>query len=334
MKFIRRNTIKTLVLLGLVALSFLAGPVLAAGEDYPAKPVIITVGMNPGGSASISAHIFAESVKKYLDKPQPFIINHKPGASGMIGLDYVMKQPADGYNLFWASSDSPLRMALEPEKFSFKKEDFSYIGTFIYSPYTLSVNSEGPFKDKTFEDFIDYAKKHPGEMTISTPGIASGGHFTTEVFMNVTGIKLTHVPFVSGNPAMLAMLGGHVTCTMMSPGTIISHTRPGGKDRVLVVFDTKRYPELPNVPTCIEKGYNVIGHTYMVLVAKKGTPKPVLDTLVKLFKQTCNDPNAQSTILKGGMIPACLSPEETEKKVNQDFELIREIFGKLGLLGK
>ncbi len=149
------------VVLAISAFTLIMAPMLSEAEDYPARPVNIIVGMNPGGSASISAHIFAEHVQKYLAKPQPFIINHKPGASGMIGLDYVMKQPADGYNLFWASSDSPLRMALEPEKFSFKKEDFSYIGTFIYSPYTLSVNSEGPFKDKTFEDFIDYARKHP-----------------------------------------------------------------------------------------------------------------------------------------------------------------------------
>ncbi len=152
--------------------------------------------------------------------------------------------------------------------------------------------------------------------------------------MNVTGIKLTHVPFVSGNPATLAMLGGHVTSTMMSPGTIISHTRPGGKARVLAVFDTKRYPELPNVPTCIEKGYNVVGNTYMVLIARRGTPKPVLDTLVKLFNQVCSDPKAQSAMHSGGMVPACLTPEETEKKINQDFDLIRQIFGKLGLIGK
>jgi tripartite-type tricarboxylate transporter receptor subunit TctC len=331
MRTFRESMMTIAGLAGLGILMLLANPLLAAELDYPAKPVILNVGFAPGASASITGHIFAEGVQKYLPKPQPFIINHKPGASGMIAADYFMKQPADGYNLMWTPQDSYLRMALEPQKFSFTLKDFSYMGAFTYSPFTLSVNSESPFK--AFEEFVEYAKKHPYEMTLSTPGIATGGHFTAEVFMKGAGIKLTHVPFAAGNPATLAMLGGHVTCTLMSIGTLSPHLK-GGKARALVVFSEKRYPEFPDVPTCKEKGYDVLGFTWYSFVARKGTPKPVLDTLAQLLKQTADDTHVKSTLVNAGLVPWYLSPEETEKKVNQDYELFREIFGKLGLLGK
>ena len=327
---------RSIVLLVMAAVmgifTILTGPVLASEGDYPTKPVTIHVGMPPGGMTSVSLHIVVEGLPRYLAKPQPFIINHKPGASGLVAADYVVKLPTDGYNLLSISIDAPLRMALEPEKISFKKEDFSYINTFAHAPYTLSVNNQSPFK--TLEEFIEYAKKHPQEMTYSTSGIASGGHFVGEIFTNATGIKLTHVPFQGGNPALLAALGGHVSCTISTVGQMGTHIKPGGNARALTVFDDKRYPGSPDLPTAKEKGYDVVGGSYFFLAAKKGTPKPVLDILVNLFKQAGNDPKVVAALTNTGLIASRLGPEETERKVFRDYDLGRDIFGKLGLLEK
>ena len=332
MKGAQRSTMKVLVLLSLAGWFLMAGWALAASEEYPSRPVTINLGMAPGGAGSVGAHIFAEGVQKYLSKPQPFIVNHKPGASGMLSFDYVMKQPVDGYNLLWITADIPLRMALEPHKFSFTLKDLSYIGHFAYTPFFLGVRSESSFQ--TMEDFIDYAKKHPGEMTNALTGIGAGNHLTAELLMREAGIKLTHVPFPAGTQATLAMLGGHVTCTIMSAGTFGAHIKPGGKARALVVFDSKRFPELPDVPTCREKGYNVERVTYFVLAAKKGTPKPILDTLVKLFTQTSHDPGVQASLGKAGFVPRPMNPEESEKFIVGDYEMARDVFEKLGLAGK
>jgi tripartite-type tricarboxylate transporter receptor subunit TctC len=333
MKMMLRKNIRRVILTGLFLLTFPAGYGLAASENYPTRPVTLNVGYAPGGSASISAHILMESVQKYLAKPQPFIINHKPGASGMLGADYFMKQPADGYNLLWATQDHPMRLAIEPQKFSFKKEDLIYIGTFGYCPFTLTVNSESPFN--TFEEFIDYAKKHPGTVTYSTTGIGTANHITGEILMKQTGTQLIHVPFIAGNQATLAMLGGHVSCTIMSAATLTPHIK-GGKARVLVVFDTKRFPDIPDVPTCKEKGFDVPGpaHTYNVMIAKKGTPKPVLDILEKLLRETANDPISQAGLSRAGFIPLYQGPEETRKMVYQDYEIAREVSDRLGLTMK
>ncbi len=318
-------------ILGLILFSIVVESGLAAEGDYPNRPVNLIVGFDPGASASISANIFADGVQKHLAKRQPFIINHKPGASGLLGADYFMKQPPDGYTLLWPVEGSFLRMAFEPDKFSFTLKDFVFLGGFTFSPYTLSVNNESPFK--TFEEFADYAKKNPGVMTFSTTGIGSGNHIAVEVLMSEAGIKLTHVPFRSGNAAMLAMLGGHVSCTPQSIGTLSPHIK-GGKARVLLVLDEKRSSELPNVPTAKEKGYNVLFSTWYSLVARKGTPKPVLDTLARLFRQTAGDPAVQSALIKAGMVPMNLSPEENEKRANFEYERGSEIFRKLGIGGK
>jgi tripartite-type tricarboxylate transporter receptor subunit TctC len=95
-----------------------------------------------------------------------------------------------------------------------------------------------------------------------------------------------------------------------------------------VVFDTKRSPDFPDVPTAREKGYDIVSYHYVVLIAKKGTPKPVVDTLLKAFKQTADDPDAQAALIKTQMIPLYLNPAETEKMVRADFDRSREVFGK------
>jgi tripartite-type tricarboxylate transporter receptor subunit TctC len=240
-------------LVGLTVLMFLIASGFSAETDYPVKPVTINVGMAPGAFAGISAQIFTDGVQKYLAKPQPFVLNYKTGASAMVAADYFMKQPADGYNLMWMTPENIVAMAQNPQKFSFKKEDFSYIGLFAYSPFILVVNKESPYK--TIEDFIDYAKKHPGELSYGSPGIASGVHLSTEILMMKTGIRLNHVPFTGGAPAVTALLGNHVNSYIGSTGTLSAHIKPEEGLRVLLL-DAKRR-ELPEVLTCREKGYDV-----------------------------------------------------------------------------
>jgi len=331
MKSTRQNQRKRWIPL-LLVLGLWAGLGYAAGDDYPNKPVTINIGYAPGAAAGVGATIFSDQVQKYLPKHQPFLLNYKPGASGMVATDYFMKQPADGYNLMWMAVESVMRMALEPQKFPFTKEDFVYIGNFNYSPYVLAVSQESQFK--TFEEFLDYAKKNPSVVTYSTSGIASQGHLTGEILIRDAGIKLTHVPFAAGTPAAVAMLGGHVTCTLSSVGTVSAYLKPGGKARGLVVFDEKRFSEFPDVPTAKEKGYNIVRDTYHFMVARKGTPKPVIDILTKAFRQTATEPAVQAMLLKGGLISLHLGPEETAKKVNNDFAITHDTFGKLGAVFK
>jgi tripartite-type tricarboxylate transporter receptor subunit TctC len=328
MYFLERKKYFYLILLLSLLFTSIVAPAVAAEKPYPTRPVTIYSGMAAGAAAGISAQIFADTMQKYLDKPQPFLVNFKPGAGGMLALDYVAKQPADGYTLFWMTTDNPLGMAMDPSKFSFTLKDFDFIGMMAYSPFVLAVQKDSPYK--TFADFVEFAKKHPGDFTIGLTGIGAGNHLVSELLMEKLGIKLTLAPFAGGAPAITALLGGHVNGYIGSIGSMGGHLKPpAGGLRALVNFDTKRAPELPDVPTYKEVGVDVEYVTYMVLMVRKGTPKPTLDLLVKAFKQV-----ATSALVNAGFVPNYLGPAETEKRVMKDYEMARRVFKNLGLSGK
>jgi len=251
MKSIRRNRMKTFFLSGLITLFLLAGPALVDSKDYPTREVMIYTGMAPGAAAGISSTVVAEGLKKIFGKP--FIVNYKVGAGGMIAVDYFMKQPADGYHLQWIDHVVPSNLAFYPHKYSFTKEDFIFIGTIGASPYVMAVNKKSPYK--MFEDFVDYAKKNPEELSYGYPATLS--IVLHEKVLSKVGIKLVRVPFEGGAKVVTALLGGHITCYMGSVATFGAHIKPEGGLRVLAVLGSKRLPDFPEVPTCLEKGYDI-----------------------------------------------------------------------------
>ena len=183
-----------------------------------------------------------------------------------------------------------------------------------------------------FEEFLDYAKKHPGELSFGTSGIGTTTHLTAEIFQMGCGIKLNHIPFPGAAPGVTALLGGHLDTYFTTPGTVSAHIKPGGGMGVLVVMARERLVELPDVPTCLEKGYNVDRGAWFGLAAPKGTPQPVLDILQEVFKKTAEDPQVKANISRLGFIPLNWGAEETKKKAKEEFDVAREIFKKVGLL--
>ena len=317
-----------LVLLGGCSLLFAVSPTHGAGEDYPARTITLYVGFPPGAAAAVGAQIFAEGAKKYLPKPQPIILDHKSGASGAIAADYVLKQPSDGYSLLWIASDLIIKLAKDGPQLHFTKEDFIPIGAIATTPGILTVNNDSAFKQ--LEDFIDYAKKNPGKLSFSSAGIAGSIHLNTEIFMLRTGIKMNHIPFGGGAQAATALLGGHVDCQVGSMMSVGPHILGGGL-RALAVLARERLPELPNVPTCLEKGYDIDRGFWHYLAMAKGTPPPTLDVMQNVFYKTADDPQVKAALTRAGYRPMRLGAEETTKKVKEEFDLAKEVFTKLGL---
>jgi tripartite-type tricarboxylate transporter receptor subunit TctC len=324
--------IATLVFLGLASLLFLVGSALGAAGDYPARPITINVGFPPGSGAGNGAQIFADHAKKYLPKPQPILVNFKPGAASAISADYVLKQPADGYNLLWILPDLMVKLAKDGSELSFKKEDFVFIGAIGMSPCLMTVNKEkSPYK--RLEDFIADAKKNPGKLSYSSAGIGSGNHLTAEILQMRSGIKLNHVPFAGGAKATAALLGGHVDCFI--GGSVAAHgahIKPGGGLRVLTVFARDRWPEFPDVPTIFESGYDIDRSVWFSFAAPRRTSQEVLEVLLKVFKQTMGDPEVKSALIKMGYMPMDLGPEEMKKKADEEYDVAKEVFTKLGLV--
>ncbi len=319
------------VLLSITFACSLVPSMVAGAEDYPTRAITIHVGFPPAGAAGPCAQIFAETAKKYLPKSQPIIVNYKPGAASAVAADFVLKQPADGYNLFWFPPDLAGKLAKDGPQLSFKMEDFIPIGTFAATPTVLVVNKE----NKAFmrlEDFVDAAKKNPMKYSYGSVGIGGIVHLGMEIVMQRTGIKLNHIPFAGGAAATAALLGGHTDVGLISLTTVRPHVAPEGGLRGLAILGPQRLEELPDIPSIREKGYDNIDRSFWYyLSAPKGTPQPVLNILLEVFNKTAKDPQVKAVLHKAGYVLLNLNPEETKQRAREEFDLARKIYAQSDL---
>jgi tripartite-type tricarboxylate transporter receptor subunit TctC len=310
----------------LVAIICCAGQ---AWGQFPNKNINLYIGYNPGGGVSNSSLVITEGLKKHLN--QPVIINYRPGASQAIAADFVSKANPDGYSLIYLSIfDILSKIIKDGPILKFRMEDFTTLGATAYSPYALAVNSESPWKN--VESLVEAAEKSPGKISYGSVGVNSQTHLVAEVFAQKAGISLNHIPFQGGGPADTALLGKHVDLCFGSVGRFGDRVKPGGGLRLLAVTDRKRVADVPDIPTMMEKGYDMTSSTWHALLAPKGLPKQVRDTLVQAFKKMAEYPQVITALHNAGSYSFYQSPEEIDKRVQVEFKEIREIMTRLGLL--
>jgi tripartite-type tricarboxylate transporter receptor subunit TctC len=204
------------------------------------------------------------------------------------------------------------------------------MGIVGFTPHVLVVRKEN-YPIKTVDEFVDYAKKHPGEVSSGTSGIGSGPHLSTLLFMWKCGIKMNIIPFPGGAEVMTNLLGGHLDCTVVTTASASDHIKPGGGLRTLVTFDPKRWPDLPDVPTSFEKGYNIKRGAWSGLAFPKGTPPSVLKILSEAARKAINDPQVRANISNLGFQAASLDPNEMKKEVKEEYELAKDAYKKLDI---
>src|SRR5450755_280115 len=241
---------KILAMLGfaLLAAVGVAPPALAA--DYPTKPIRLIVPYPPGAGTDGTARIAAEALSSRLG--QQVVVENKPGASGVIGSDYVAKSPPDGYTLLWTSTDSMTAVPALRSKMPYKvPDDFSYIAKVAETGMSLVVSTRIPVK--SIPEFIAYAKAHPGKLSYGTSGIGGSPHLATLLFEKYTGIEMTHVPYKGVAPALTDLLGGQIDFALLTPITIVPFMG-SDKMRVIGITAPTRHPMLPDAPTVKEAG--------------------------------------------------------------------------------
>lgn len=310
-------------LLMVVVVLFLFCTVDALGQEkeFPSKPINLYVGFNPGAGGGTTATIMAEGMKKYLH--QPVIVNFKPGAAQAVAAEFVKNSNPDGYNLFWiAPADLIAKLSkdqVEGSTAKFRLGDLDSLGSTPYSPFALAVNKESPWK--SVEDLIAAARKSPGNVVYGSSGAGAVTHMCGPLFSIRTGIVLNHIPFQGGGPSITALLGGHVHMLFLSIGSYGDHIRPEGGMRLLLVFDRKRDPGFPDVPTAMEKGIDISVTSWFGLQAPKGLPKPVRASLVQAFESASKDPQIVSALTKAGLNVTYTSPEEMDKRIQDEYKL-------------
>lgn len=254
-------------------------------SNYPEKNVEITVTFSAGGSTDTMMRVIAVELEKRLGKR--FLIVNKPGAGGEIGWTAVYAAKADGYTISNMNTPSILTKYITRPTCKFVLEDFTPIANIVTDPGVLTVSSNSPFK--TLEEYINYAKENPGALTISHEGIWGDDYIALKAIEREAGVKLTEVQFDGDAPARVALLGGHIAsrCGNASEAAPMVEA---GKVRVLAIMSEERLPSMPDVPTFIEEGYNIVSSSSRGIGAPKGIPEEARNVLIDTLREIVNDP--------------------------------------------
>ena len=276
--------LRTIVMVMAVILSGM-GESLAAEKKFPTKPIEVICPFPPGGT-DVMTRPFVEKLPAYLGQPVTYV--YKPGAAGFLGTDYVAHAKPDGYTLLVASI-SPIVIVPLSHPGGYTWKSFEPIGCFPAAPFTLSVRSDSRWKN--LQEFVEEARKNPGKITYTGAGTLGIAQFAAEAFFKEAGINLTYIPSLGTGPAVSAILGGHVDITCVSAEGPYPHVKAGTM-RVLAVLAEKRFKILPDVPTASEFGYPAVIVNVNGLLAPKGTPKEIVETIYQALKKIWEDQHA------------------------------------------
>ncbi|CAN5672668.1 tripartite tricarboxylate transporter substrate binding protein [soil metagenome] len=299
-----KTSLKRLFVAGSLAL---LSSVVAAQSAYPNKQIRFVVPFAPGGGADISARVIATHMSASMG--QTVIVDNKPGAGGVIGTDFVAKSPADGYTIALGTIGP---MAINPHLF--KKlpydvtRDFAPISLAGNALNVLVVNPSLPVK--TVPELVAYVKNKDNQVAFGSSGNGATDHLAGELFNTLTGAKMTHVPYKGGTPAMLDLMSGHVQVVFATVSTAAGAIK-GGKIRPLAMTGSKRYSEMPELPTISESGLPgfVVNNWYGVL-APAGTPPDVLARLNKELVAALKAPEVAAKMIESGIEPVSDTPAE------------------------
>jgi tripartite-type tricarboxylate transporter receptor subunit TctC len=311
---------KVIIGLFLAFVLLVSTPIQAA--DFPTKEVQIIIPWSAGGATDLIFRALAATTGKYLG--QAVVVVNRPGGAGAVGYTEAMKAKPDGYTL--VSAITPLTILPHRVKTAYTYKSFDPIINVVKDPGMFLVRSDSPWK--SLKEFLDYAKKNPGMITVGNSGTGGGVHLIALAFEKTAGVKFNHIPFQGGGPSVTALLGGHVNAVSVSPPEGIEHVK-AGRLRIIALFSEKRFEMFPDVQTVKEQGIDFVMGQWRGLVSSKGTPPDVIKKLHDAFKKGMDDPVFQKNAKDMAINLHHLGPEDFGKLMAHDDEffaiLVKEI---------
>jgi len=285
-------------------------------EDYPSRPVKIIVPFGAGGPADVAARLIGNVLQETLG--QPFVIENRTGAGGVIGTLEVAKSPADGYTLLMMSNTQTANESLVPmaqRKYELMK-DLAPIAPVNFSDLVIVVHPS--VQAKTLAEFIALAKAQPGKLNYASSGQGTPYHMAGELFKTMAGIDLVHVPYRNSGEARSGVIGGQVQM-MIDAVPAMAPNISEKQVRALATTGAKRSDVLPDIPTVTEAGVSGYEATiWLGLMAPAGTPKPIIDKLAAATNAFVKRPEIVKLWKEQGALPMSMTTEEFDKFLRGD----------------
>ena len=306
---------RTFLHLAAVAVALPAVSRFAWAQTYPSRPVRIIVPFAPGAVNDLTARLIGQWLQERFG--QQFLIENRPGGGGNIGIEAVVRAPADGYTLLVIGTTAAINATLfEKLNYNFIR-DIAPVASIVRVPHIMQVNPSVPVT--TVAEFIAYAKANPGKISMGSGGNGSPAHVIGELFKMMTGVNLVHVPYRGGAPALTDLIGGQIQVAFIDMAASIEYIR-AGKLRALAVTTALRSEALPDIPTIGDAVPGFEASQWVGLHAPKNTPSEIIGQLNLEINAGLADPKLKARFadLGGTVLPG--SPPGFGKLIADDTE--------------
>lgn len=296
-----------------VACGLLAAVPALHAQEFPTKPVRVIVPYTPGGITDVVTRTVSLEMAKALG--QSFIVDNRPGANSILGVDMVSKAAPDGYTVGTVIAAHAANKTLYPKLPYDPIKSFEHVSLLGTAPLIMCAsNSLGA---NSVKDFVELAKAKPGALSFASSGVGAAAHLTTELLMSTMGIRMVHVPYKGTAPALQDLMGGQVSVMMDTPSSLLPQVR-AGKIKALGMASEKRAAVAPEVPTLTEGGVPVVGGTWVGMLAPAGTPKAIVNKLAQEAGAAVRRAEIKERFLQLGIEPVGNTPAEFTKFLNDE----------------
>ncbi|WP_407267800.1 Bug family tripartite tricarboxylate transporter substrate binding protein [Radiobacillus sp. PE A8.2] len=335
MNFFKKSIVQSFVLVAIL-IAVLAGCADSSNQngqdagansqsDYPQKTITWIVPFSPGGNSDAIVRSAVPFLKKYLPNDVDVVVENKDGAGGTIGLTALSSADADGYTIGQTAA-GPIAIQPNYSTTSYAYDDFDTIANMASVAQFLTVPKDAPYQ--TFEEWVDYVKENPG-FKVGVTGAGNMQQMAMAQFADEIGIELEFVVYKGAGPIVTALLGGNVQSGVLAHPLVINNQ---GDMNPLVNVTSVKPEELSDIPTFADKGYSSEGVFFNGVIAPKGLPDDVRDTLAQAFKEVVQDEEFKTKMDELGQIIDYKAPEEYQELITKTYNSSGEVLESLGLL--
>lgn len=302
----------------------------AFAQSWPTKPIRVLVGFAPGGTADVSARMTGDIVSKEL--AQPVIVENRPGGSGSVGIEALIRGPADGYTLFVGSDSSLYQPVLNPKLAYRAEKDLKPITILTYQPIVIVVHPAPGWRN--INDLVKAARARPGQIAYALSSPTGTQAVAGGVFFKMAGVKLIPVAYKGGGQAIVDLVSGQIPVGVLGSAPVVPQVQ-AGRIRVLAVTSRTRSKVFPDVPTLAEQGFPQIDIAqWFGVVAPAGVPNEIVTRLSAAFNKALTDPKVAQRLFDAGLEVVGGSPAEMAKRMAAETLIWSKAASEAGLSEK